>query len=68
MKKFVRTPLKNFKVNFCQFFCLICSINLFEPLDTQGFTKAVLDANPQANYASLSIMPRAYFLTATYKF
>lgn len=37
-------------------------------LDTQGFTKAMLDANPQANYASLSIMPRAYFLTATYKF
>lgn len=37
-------------------------------LDTQGFTKAVLEANPQANYASLSIMPRAYFLTATYKF
>ena len=37
-------------------------------LDTQGFTKAALDANPQANYASLSIMPRAYFLTATYKF
>jgi iron complex outermembrane recepter protein len=37
-------------------------------LDTQGFTKAMLDANPQANYASLSIMPRAYYLTATYKF
>jgi iron complex outermembrane recepter protein len=37
-------------------------------LDTQGFTKAMLEANPQANYASLSIMPRAYFLTAAYKF
>jgi outer membrane receptor protein involved in Fe transport len=37
-------------------------------LDTQGFTKAMLDANPQANYSSLSIMPRAYFLTASYKF
>lgn len=37
-------------------------------LDTQGFTKAALDANPQANYASLSIMPRAYFLTLSYKF
>jgi iron complex outermembrane recepter protein len=37
-------------------------------LDTQGFTKAALDANPQANYASLSIMPRAYYLTVAYKF
>jgi iron complex outermembrane recepter protein len=37
-------------------------------LDTQGFTKAMLDANPQANYSSLSIMPRAYFLTVSYKF
>lgn len=37
-------------------------------LDTQGFTKAALDANPQAIYSTLSIMPRAYFLSATYKF
>lgn len=37
-------------------------------LDTQGFTKAALDANPNAIYSTLSIMPRAYFLTATYKF
>ncbi|MFV8375829.1 TonB-dependent receptor [Flavobacterium sp. LB1P71] len=37
-------------------------------LDTQGFTKAMLEANPQANYATLPIMPRAYFLTVSYKF
>lgn len=37
-------------------------------LDTQGFTKAMLDANPSAVYSSLSIMPRAYYLTASYKF
>ncbi|MFV5703676.1 TonB-dependent receptor [Flavobacterium sp. XS2P12] len=37
-------------------------------LDTQGFTKAMLDANPQAVYATLPIMPRAYFLTLSYKF
>ncbi|MEA5460998.1 TonB-dependent receptor [Arcicella sp. LKC2W] len=37
-------------------------------LDTQGFTKAMLDANPQAIYATLPIMPRAYFLTLSYKF
>jgi iron complex outermembrane recepter protein len=37
-------------------------------LDTQGFTSAMLNANPQAVYSSLSIMPRAYFLTVTYKF
>ncbi len=37
-------------------------------LDTQGFTKAALDANPNAVYSTLSVMPRAYFLTATYKF
>lgn len=37
-------------------------------LDTQGFTKAKLDADPNGVYSTLSIMPRAYFLTATYKF
>ncbi len=37
-------------------------------LDTQGFTKAMLEANPQAIYATLPIMPRAYFLTLSYKF
>lgn len=37
-------------------------------LDTQGFTKAMLEANPNAVYSTLPIMPRAYFLTLTYKF
>lgn len=37
-------------------------------LDTQGFTKAMLEANPNAVYATLPIMPRAYFLTLSYKF
>jgi iron complex outermembrane receptor protein len=37
-------------------------------LDRQGFTKAQLDANPNAVYSSLSLPPRAYFITATYKF
>ncbi len=37
-------------------------------LDTQGFTTSMLEGNPNAVYATLSIMPRAYFLTATYKF
>ena len=37
-------------------------------LDRQGFTKAKLDANPNATYATLSLPPRAYFLTVTYKF
>lgn len=37
-------------------------------LDTQGFTKAMLEANPQAIYATLPIMPRAYFLSLSYKF
>lgn len=37
-------------------------------LDRQGFTKAQLDANPNATYATLSLPPRAYFITATYKF
>jgi iron complex outermembrane recepter protein len=37
-------------------------------LDRQGFTKAQLDANPNAVYSTLSLPPRAYFLTASYKF
>lgn len=37
-------------------------------LDTQGFTAQMLEANPNAIYATLPIMPRAYFLTASYKF
>ena len=37
-------------------------------LDTQGFTKQMLEANTNAIYATLPIMPRAYFLTASYKF
>lgn len=37
-------------------------------LDTQGFTKAAFEANPNAIYSTQSIMPRAYFLTLSYKF
>jgi iron complex outermembrane recepter protein len=37
-------------------------------LDTQGFTKAMKEANPDAIYSTLSIMPRSYFLTLSYKF
>lgn len=37
-------------------------------LDTQGFTKAMLEANPNQVYSTLSIQPRAYFLTASYQF
>ncbi|MES2796163.1 MAG: TonB-dependent receptor [Bacteroidota bacterium] len=37
-------------------------------LDTQGFTKGMLENNKQAIYATLPIMPRAYFLTLSYKF
>lgn len=37
-------------------------------LDTQGFTKQMLEANTQAIYATLPIMPRAYYLTLSYKF
>ncbi len=37
-------------------------------LDTQGFTKAAFEANPNAVYSTQSIMPRAFFLTASYKF
>lgn len=37
-------------------------------LDRQGFTKADLEANPNAVYATLNLPSRAFFLTATYKF
>ena len=37
-------------------------------LDTQGFTKQMLEANTNAVYATLPIMPRSYFLTLSYKF
>jgi iron complex outermembrane recepter protein len=37
-------------------------------LDVQGFTKTMRAANENSVYSTLSIMPRAYFLTATYKF
>ncbi len=37
-------------------------------LDRQGFTKARLEANPNAVYSTLSLPPRAYFLTISYKF
>lgn len=37
-------------------------------LDIQGFTAEMLAANPDAVYASLAIMPRAYFLSMTYRF
>lgn len=37
-------------------------------LNRQGFSKAALDANPNAVYSTVSIPPRAYFLTVSYKF
>ncbi len=37
-------------------------------LDRQGFTKEDLQANPDAVYSTLSLPPRAYFLTLSYKF
>ena len=37
-------------------------------LDTQGFTKAMLNSNQDAVYATLGIPARAYFLTAAFKF
>ena len=39
-------------------------------LDTQGFTPAMKAKAESENsvYSTLSIMPRAYFLTATFKF
>ncbi|WP_460915807.1 TonB-dependent receptor [Spirosoma areae] len=37
-------------------------------LNRQGFTKDFVAANPNAIYATQGSMPRAYFLTANYKF
>lgn len=37
-------------------------------LDRQGFTKEYVAANPNAVFSTQGSMPRAYFLTATYKF
>lgn len=37
-------------------------------LNRQGFTTANLEANPNAVYSTVSIPPRAYFLTISYKF
>lgn len=37
-------------------------------LDRQGFTKADLEANPNATYATLSLPSRAFFVTGIYKF
>lgn len=37
-------------------------------LDRQGFSKAYIEANPNAVYSTQGSMPRAFFLTASYKF
>lgn len=37
-------------------------------LDRQGFTPEFIAANPNAIYSTQGNMPRAYFLTASYKF
>jgi iron complex outermembrane recepter protein len=37
-------------------------------LDIQGFTKTMKEANPNAVYSTLTIMPRAFFVTASFKF
>ena len=37
-------------------------------LNTQGFTKAQLEGNPNAVYYTLSLPPRAYFMTLSFKF
>lgn len=37
-------------------------------LNTEGFTKAKLDANPNAVYYTTALQPRAYFVTLSYKF
>lgn len=37
-------------------------------LNRQGFTKATLDGNKNAVYSTVSLPPRAYFLTVSYKF
>lgn len=39
-----------------------------QALDRQGFTKAQLEANPNAVYSTISIPPRAFFLSINYKF
>jgi outer membrane receptor protein involved in Fe transport len=37
-------------------------------LNRQGFTKDFVSANPNAVYSTQGSMPRAYFLTMSYKF
>ena len=37
-------------------------------LNRQGFTQAFIAANPNAVFATQGSMPRAYFLTASFKF
>lgn len=37
-------------------------------LNRQGFSKAFVEANPNAVYSTQGSMPRAFFLTASYKF
>jgi iron complex outermembrane receptor protein len=37
-------------------------------LNTQGFTQASLEANPNAIFSTLAIQPRSYYLTVGYKF
>ena len=39
-----------------------------QALDRQGFTKPQLEANPNAVYSTISIPPRAFFLSINYKF
>ncbi len=42
--------------------------NFTEANNVENFTKESVAANPNAVFTTQSIMPRAYFLTATYKF
>jgi outer membrane receptor protein involved in Fe transport len=37
-------------------------------LDTQGFTSVMREANPNQVYSTLSVLPRALYFTAAYKF
>ena len=37
-------------------------------LDTQGFTATMREANPTQVYSTLSVLPRALYVAATYKF
>lgn len=37
-------------------------------LDRQGFTKKMMEDNPDAVYSTLSLPPRAYFVTMSYRF